>query len=180
MSTLNRYRPTGYSQVSQFLSGVYYVPSQLSECSPWYVLDGKLKRLVRTFQDNLDSGITSCATSASTTASLGIPSGSIDYIFTDPPFGENIYYADLNFLIESWHGVLTNAEPEAIVDRFKKKDLPEYQRLMQRCFQEYRRALKPGRWITVVFHNSKNAVWTAIQEANARRRFCRRRRAHYG
>ena len=89
----------------------------------------------------------------------------MDYVFTDPPFGENIYYADLNFLVESWHRVLTNAAPEAIVDRFKKKGLPEYQRLMQRCFEEYRRVLKPGRWITVVFHNSRNAVWTAIQEA---------------
>ena len=25
--------------------------------------------------------------------------------------------------------------------------------------------LKPGRWMTVVFHNSRNAVWNAIQEA---------------
>jgi hypothetical protein len=104
-------------------------------------------------------------TTASTTVSLGIPGNSVDYVFTDPPFGENIYYADLNFLVESWHKVLTNAVPEAIADRFKKKGLPEYQQLMQRCFEEYRRVLKPGRWITVVFHNSKNAVWTAIQEA---------------
>ena len=102
---------------------------------------------------------------ASTTAPLDIPDNSVDYVFTDPPFGENTYYADLNFLVESWHGVLTNAAPEAIVDRFKKKGLPEYQRLMQRCFEEYQRVLKPGRWITVVFHNSRNAVWTAIQEA---------------
>ena len=61
--------------------------------------------------------------------------------------------------------MLTNAAPEAIVDRFKKKGLHEYQHLMQRCFEEYQRVLKPGRWITVVFHNSRNAVWTAIQEA---------------
>ena len=107
----------------------------------------------------------SCIATASTTAHLGIPDNAIDYIFTDPPFGENIYYADLNFLVESWHRVLTNAAPEAIIDRFKGKGLPEYQRLMQRCFEEYNRVLKPGRWITVVFHNSRNAVWTAIQEA---------------
>ena len=36
---------------------------------------------------------------------------------------------------------------------------------MQRCFDAYRRVLKPGRWITVVFHNSRNAIWNAIQEA---------------
>ena len=83
-----------------------------------------------------------------------------------PPFGENIYYADLNFLVEAWHRVLaTNAEPEAIVDRAKDKSLTDYQRLMQQCFEEYCRVLKPGRWMTVVFHNSRNAVWNAIQEA---------------
>ena len=26
-------------------------------------------------------------------------------------------------------------------------------------------SLKPGRWITVEFHNSKNYIWTAIQES---------------
>ncbi|MCH8098059.1 MAG: DNA methylase [Proteobacteria bacterium] len=165
MSILNRYSPTHFSQVNRQLSGVYYVASQHSEVSPWYILDGKLKRLVQAFRDLGLSENTGCIVTASTTTSLGIPNHTVDYIFTDPPFGENIYYADLNFLVESWHKVLTNAIPEAIVDRFKKKGLPEYQQLMQRCFEEYRRVLKPGRWITVVFHNSKNAVWTAIQEA---------------
>jgi hypothetical protein len=36
---------------------------------------------------------------------------------------------------------------------------------MQRCFEEYHRVLKPGRWMTMVFHNSRNSVWNAIQEA---------------
>ena len=165
MSILNRYRPTGYSQVNQYLAGVYYIPSQHSECSPWYVLNGKRKRLEKTFKKMSAGADSACVVTASTTASLGIPDDCVDYIFTDPPFGENIYYADLNFLVEAWHGVRTNAAPEAIVDPFKSKRLPEYQRLMQRCFEEYRCVLKPGRWITVVFHNSRNAVWTAIQEA---------------
>lgn len=96
---------------------------------------------------------------------MPILASSVDYVFTDPPFGENIYYADLNFLVESWHRVLTDAQPEAIIDRAKRKGLPEYQRLMQRCFEEYFRVLKPGRWMTVCFHNSRNSVWNAIQEA---------------
>ena len=33
------------------------------------------------------------------------------------------------------------------------------------------RILKPGRWVTVEFHNSRNAVWTAIQEALGRAGF---------
>ena len=165
MSILNRYGPTHYSQVNRQLSGVYYVSSQISEVSPRYNLGNKLSRLAKTFTQAPARQPSGCVMTASTTASLGITDNSVDYVFTDPPFGENIYYADLNFLVESWHGVLTNAAPEAIVDRFKKKGLHEYQHLMQRCFEEYQRVLKPGRWITVVFHNSRNAVWTAIQEA---------------
>jgi hypothetical protein len=165
MSVLARYVPTHYSQVNQYLTGVYYVASQIAEVSPWYILRGKLHRLTQTFRALPFEAGTGCVSTGSTTAPLGIPNDSVDYVFTDPPFGENIYYADLNFLVESWHKVLTNATSEAIVDRFKKKGLPEYQHLMQQCFEQYRRVLKPGRWITVVFHNSKNAVWTAIQEA---------------
>lgn len=164
MSVLNRYRPTGFSQVNQYLSGVYYVASQHSECSPWYVLDGKFQRLGQTFNSRFATQNQSIITTTSLTK-FNLPADSIDYIFTDPPFGENIYYADLNFLVESWHRVFTNAMPEAIIDRFKGKDLSKYQQLMQRCFHEYYRFLKPGRWMTVVFHNSRNAVWNAIQEA---------------
>jgi len=164
MSLLARYAPTHFSQVNQYLSGVYYVGSQVAECSPWYILDGKLKRLGKAFQTcRFTVGDSMIATG--TTAKTGIPDKAIDYIFTDPPFGENIFYADLNLLVESWHHVKTNTGSEAVVDAAKGKGLPEYQHLMQRCFEEYHRVLKPGRWMTVVFHNSKNAVWNAIQEA---------------
>ena len=164
LTILNAYRPTGFSQNSQWFKGIYYVPSQHSDCSPWYVLEGKAKRLGKVFADMpARSGFGTVTTSDC--GSVGIPDSSVDYVFTDPPFGENIYYADLNYIVESWHQVLTRTEPEAIVDKHKDKGLAEYQHLMQGCFAEYRRVLKPGRWITVVFHNSKNAVWNAIQEA---------------
>jgi len=164
MSLLNRFRPTGYSQVNQYLAGVYYVPSQISELSPSYILTGKLKLLKSVFASVPTQNDTSII-STSDGGRLSLPDNSIDYVFTDPPFGENIYYADLNYLVESWHRVLTRAEPEAIVDRAKGKSVADYQHLMQRCFAEYCRVLKPGRWITVVFHNSRNAIWNAIQEA---------------
>ena len=164
MSTLARYTPTHYSQVNQYLSGVFYVGSHIVDVSPWYILDGKLKRLKGAFKP-MPSTTGVAAISTADCARSVLPDHSIDYVFTDPPFGENIYYADLNYLVESWHQTVTRSEPEAIIDRVKLKEIPDYQQLMQRCFEEYCRVLKPGRWMTVVFHNSKNAVWNAIQEA---------------
>jgi 16S rRNA G966 N2-methylase RsmD len=164
MSLLNRYRPTGFSQVNQYLTGVYYVASQNAEPSPWYVLEGKLKRLDSTFA-KVANRKNFVSTQTGTCSSIQIADDTIDYIFTDPPFGENIYYADLNYLVESWHCVITDSDPEAIVDSGKEKSILDYQSLMRACFDEYARVLKPGRWMTVVFSNSANAVWRAIQEA---------------
>ncbi len=104
-------------------------------------------------------------TFASDAARTDLPDNCIDYVFTDPPFGDNLAYAELNFVHEAFLHVFTNSGPEAIVSEAQNKRLYEYQVLMQRSLEEYCRVLKPGRWMTMVFHNSKNAVWNAIQEA---------------
>ncbi len=169
MSLLNRYQPIqfgrpGGSQVNRYLSGVYYISSLISEVSPWYILGGKVERLTRAFGALQSPAAGTIVSTLSATAAPEAES-SIDYVFTDPPFGENIPYADLNFIVESWHRVRTDTGPEAVVDQPKHKGLHEYQELMTASFRSYYQRLKPGRWMTVEFHNSHNAVWNAIQEA---------------
>ena len=51
------------------------------------------------------------------------------------------------------------------MSKAQSKTLGEYHELMLSAFSEIRRVLKPGRWLTVAFHNSKNSVWNAIQES---------------
>jgi len=161
ISKMNRYRP----QVSfpyNPLSGTLYVSSMISEANPFDAYEGKIKKFAEALKDN--AGNSACISTGSTTDLL-IGDNTCDYIFTDPPFGANLNYSELSFLWESWIGAITNNKYEAIVNPTMGKALAEYQNLMTECFAEYYRVLKPNRWITVEFHNSKNAVWNAIQEA---------------
>ena len=164
LSLMNRYGPSHFSQVNRYLSGVYYIASQISECSPYYVLSGKIKRLCSAFNSiPLQNGNTIISTADASRS--GLPDKSIDYIFVDPPFGDNLAYAELNFIVESFHKVFTNQKPEAIISHAQKKSLKEYHKLMLSCFREYYRILKPGRWITIQFSNTRSSVWNAIQAA---------------
>ncbi|MEY4179102.1 MAG: hypothetical protein RLY70_2676 [Planctomycetota bacterium] len=106
----------------------------------------------------------------SSTQSLA-PPGSIDYVFVDPPFGGNIMYAELNFLWEAWLGVVTDASEEAVENPATGKGLAEYERLLGECFRRFHEALKPGGWMTVVFHHADSRVWNAAKAALDEARF---------
>lgn len=169
MSRLARYVPRHYSQVNQYLSGTLYIASQVVEVSPWYILNStKIKNLTRAL---LKEHIGACTTYCSSADSTLLRDACVDYIFTDPPFGGNLMYSELNFLWEAWLRVFTNNKPEAVENKAQGKGPREYQELMEKCFAEYYRVLKPGRWMTVVFHNSQNRIWNAIQEAILRAGF---------
>lgn len=102
----------------------------------------------------------------SATALPELPDSSVDYVFTDPPFGSNIYYSEPNLLWEVWLGQTTDTACEAVVHRKNDggtKRLPDYARLMREAFKEVFRVLKPGRWATVEFNNSDGAVFEAIK-----------------
>ena len=82
----NRFLKNAYSQVNRALSGTLYVGSTVSEPSPTYVLTGKLKR----FKKAIPSSERRTVVTTQSLASVLVPDNSIDYVFIDPPFGDNL------------------------------------------------------------------------------------------
>ncbi len=154
---------------NRYLSGTLYIASYVAETRVDKVLQSKIRNLKRIHERQETHPV--CVTTQSATDLSNIPSDSIDYIFVDPPFGRNLMYSELNFLWEAWLRVFTRNNTEAIVNKSQHKRLDEYRELMYECFVEMYRVLKPNRWITVEFHNSKASVWNAIQEALSRAGF---------
>jgi len=147
---------TGYQ------SGTLYVSSLPVEKN---LFDGIRLQKLPIIAESLASVSNRNLVSSSSSHHSPISDNSLDYIFIDPPFGANLNYSELNYLWESWFKVITNNVPEAIENKVQGKGLNEYRQLMMQCFREAYRLLKPGRWMTVEFSNTKASVWNSIQTA---------------
>ncbi len=157
----NRFRFAGTGG----LSGTLYLPSLIIERSVLPLLKNKFRDYVKMNEEKTWNDEKTIITNQSTTNLNNCPNNSVDYVFTDPPFGDNLMYSELSFWWETWLKAFTNNKKEGVINKTQNKKLPEYNQLMLDAFKEYYRVLKPKRWITVVFHNSKSAVWNGIQEA---------------
>lgn len=97
-----------------------------------------------------------------------IKDASVDYVFTDPPFGSNIFYSDMNLFHEAWLGKVTDPSSEAVMyttGRKRNGTALRYETLLRGAFSEAFRVLKPGRHMSVVFGNSDGRVWGMVQRA---------------
>lgn len=152
---VNSHNPHG--RINGPLTGTLYVPSEQVEQSAFSLFTEKLLKEGWSTHGNVSS--------ISSSTKIQIRDNSIDYIFTDPPFGSNINYSEMSFIWESWLKLKTNTKEEAIENEVQGKGINEYRNLTYLCFKEMYRILKPGHWMTVEFSNSENSVWNAIQNS---------------
>lgn len=93
------------------------------------------------------------------------PDNSIDFVFTDPPFGDFIPYAEVNQINELWLPAVTKRSEEVIISAAQNKGVNTYRDMLTKVFREIGRVTRDDRPIAVVFHAAKAAVWGAFSEA---------------
>jgi len=144
--------------------GVLYVSGLPVEKNIFSGLRRKLKTITQAFEitHNNESSVEVHNTSS---LSMDLPDESVDYLFTDPPFGGNIPYAEVNFLNEAWLGQTTNVTDEVIVSPYQGKSVDDYQILLQSALSEANRVLKRNGKATIVFHSASARVWNALRTA---------------
>lgn len=152
-------------------SGVLYVSGLPVEKNVIEGLERKIRTLHEAFSLTYGSRSTINVTCGSSTR-LHLADDSVDYVFTDPPFGGYIPYAEINQINEAWLGRLTDRTPEVIISPAQDKTVSEYGRLLATVFSEVSRVLKRTGYATVIFHASKPAVWEALGDAFASSGLC--------
>lgn len=142
-------------------SGVLYVSGLPVEKNIIRGIERKAKVIADAFELTYGSRSSVMVHNASS-ENLPIRSGSVDYLFTDPPFGDYIPYAELNQINEIWLKNLTSREQETVVSKSGGKNADHYQASMTRVFAEVARVLKDDGRATVVFHSAKARIWQAL------------------
>lgn len=94
-----------------------------------------------------------------------IENESIDYIFTDPPYGESIAYLALSHFWNSWLPNDVNYDAEIIIDPYRKKGYEDYAQRTKAAYREFYRVLKDEHYMSFTFHNRDMSVWKAILDA---------------
>lgn len=153
------------------LTGTLYIPQLSSEVNVLEVMRNKISQLKRYYSSYRPLLKTPPSIiNSSATELKDVRDESIDYVFTDPPFGSNLFYADCNLIWESWLGKLTDSTNEAVInsslsEKNGGKTLADYGELMALSLRQIARVLKPGGWATIVFHNTDGDVWAALHTA---------------
>ncbi len=106
-----------------------------------------------------------CISTQSARSLAEIPSDSVDYVFTDPPYGGSVQYAELNFIWEAWLGCNTDwRDQEIIVNRTRNRTEKDWAKGMREAMAECRRVLKPGRWLSLCYHHASSSMWEELQD----------------
>jgi DNA modification methylase len=168
VTRLYRLRVKGQGGV---LSGTLYLPPVAQDINVWDVFTERFRKILRGWENinhhlSTAKSVNCIISTQSATNLFNVPSNSIDYVYTDPPYGGNINYSELNLLWEAWFGLTTNTTEEVIINESgQSKSILEYKILMQRSLDEIIRVLKPNRWLTLVFNSSTPKIWSVIQES---------------
>jgi DNA modification methylase len=94
-----------------------------------------------------------------------LPRESVDYIYTDPPYGKKIPYLDLSAMWNAWLDLNVSEQDyldEAIEGGEHNKTKAEYNRLIAQSIREMYRVLRFDRWLSFVFAHKDPEFWHLI------------------
>lgn len=146
--------------------GTYYLPQVFKDMQVLDAFERKWNAITKGIEElnSLDANSDLSISTQDCRKLDVIPANSIDYIFTDPPYSHTVQYGELNFVWEAWLGFDTKwHHEEIIVNHERGRSAAEWAEMMRAAMAECFRVLKPGRWLTLCFHDEEG-TWELVQD----------------
>ena len=98
---------------------------------------------------------------------LKLKDESIDYIFTDPPYGDAVPYFEQSIIWNSWLKFTPDYKQEIVVtdSKIRNKNIFIFEDEINIAFSEIRRVLKTKKFFSLTYHSLSGMEWKAITNA---------------
>lgn len=98
------------------------------------------------------------------TKNLKYPDNSIDYIFTDPPYGDSVPYFEQSIIWNTWLNHDVDYENEVVISdsKVRQKDSAAFELDIRACIKEIWRVLKVEHYFSITFHSISGEEWYAL------------------
>lgn len=168
-------------EVGSWATRGYWVPPEFFEINAWNCFENRFKKVYRGKKesngeipilnearnfDELSKGKNILAKTHNALELLSIvPEKSVDYVFTDPPYGDSVPYLELDYMWSSWMKFDVNFDDEIIISDSpvrKEKNFDMYGKMLGKAFRQIYRVLKKDRYLTVTFHNTDIKIYNTI------------------
>ena len=98
---------------------------------------------------------------------LKIPDNSVDYVFTDPPYGDSVPYFEQSVIWNSWLKLTPDYRNEIVIsdshERLKNNEA--FEQDINQAFSEIYRVLKCDKYFSLTFHSLSGLEWKAVTNA---------------
>jgi DNA modification methylase len=168
-------------EVGSWATRGYWIGEEYFEINGWNCFENRFDKVLRGKEesnqlvgkywkeakslDDLKKDKTILLLNQTATDLKNITSSSVDYVFTDPPYGDSVPYLELDYMWASWLGLQPNFDDEIIISDSpirKKKSEELYANMLMQAFKEVFRVLKPNKYLTVTFHNADIGVYNSV------------------
>ncbi len=143
----------------------YWIPNNYLEENVWWRFEERCKRftegigyLSKEYKINSKSKIYK----SSGISLKNTNENSIDYIITDPPYGDVIQYSELSFIWNTWLEESFNPNEELIINPKQNKDNKYYLKEFRKFSKKIKTVLKKDKYFTLCFHNKNLSIWTNL------------------
>lgn len=157
----------------------FYVGNEYLENNVLLYFDNRLKKVIQGKKDYLKAFQTgeeclfplqhnnSYKITQQDAKHLEIPSESIDYVFTDPPYGEAVPYFEQSIIWNSWLQLIPDYKNEIVISNSKERNKNKhlYQKELDIAFSEIKRVLKKNKFFSLTYHSLSGLEWKALTNA---------------
>ncbi|MFX1253627.1 MAG: DNA methyltransferase [Promethearchaeota archaeon] len=160
-------------EVGSWVAG-FWIPQEHFEINVWNCFEQRYKKVIRgKKQTNKLVQASSPSLNAlkihagSATDLSFIPDLSVDFVLTDPPYGDSVPFLELSQLWASWLDFPLDFEREIIISnsRQRNKNFKRYKEELETAFHEIFKKVKKGGYLCLTFNNLKGNTWNAILSA---------------